>query len=137
MKPLRLMALISITLSTACTSDPGTKELKQAIWAEMNKDANTSTCLRLIDVKKTDGLAGEAGGQKTYEMMWTAHVEAKDNCWSSKKDFVAFPVDPNCKGIACLVSMGREQINEGDTFEFSGSTTFLRLESGWKAVRTR
>ena len=86
----------------------------------------------VADFKKTDGLASTVHGVNGYVMEWKATLRIMQDCWFNVRTYKAEPGQPGAEIL--YATNGYQQYKAGQLISFTGSTTFIKKESGWKPL---
>lgn len=129
---MRLLLLVAATIAvSACgvvSSAPVEEDGERAIASQIQEDIGDNP-YRIQNFAKTNGVAGEAGGIKTYIMMYSAVIDYPKG------------VHPNCAtenfaGWECwnLRTGGAKVVPVGHREDVAGEIRFVETENGWNAV---
>jgi hypothetical protein len=144
-----LLAAVAFIASSCSASVPPQSLAEQGLRGNIVSEGNKY--LKLRDFKKTDGRSQDAGGLRTYTMMFAADVEiTADALYRVTSDGVAAAIGPATgdhvlaqqykdlakEGISAFfyLSQGLRPARSGDVLHLTGSSAFEKRESGWVQV---
>lgn len=135
-----LLLLISLLLGfSSCSGKPSTSEAREIIEKQIESQASSK--IKLVSLKKTNGVEQEVFGQKIYSLEYAVEIEFLDDCmWIYSMDggydgFNTAPIPAKTGGglFDALLRNGTEH-KKGERVKANGQVLFQKTENGWRPV---
>jgi hypothetical protein len=121
-----LLMFVSIVSITACSSSKLSEDDARTVLENKIKNDQTKDCVKLLNLKKINGMEASPFGTKIYYMEFEANLVTLKNCTWSRMYFTAYPVNINSR-IYDKTGM----IAANTTFKTTGRIAFVKTENGW------
>lgn len=101
------------------------------------RENNSSSYIKLISLKKTNGIEYEKDGKKEYKLEYKAEIEIIKTCyyshWGLLSIYEAYPLD--FKPFIGKVNELGDLTKPGYRREFELSCTFEKTDNGWRSYQ--
>lgn len=132
------IAAFAVAVFSGCSRMPTQSDGQSALERKIQRESNG--LIHLISFQKTDGLAQEVMGVKTYQLQYTAEIEFTDSCaWGDGSALVGwqggFSADRSSGSsqMAMLMDMSvhYKKGAKGQREQVSSTLVFIKTENGW------
>lgn len=119
--------LLAALLITGCSGKPSEADAGERIRSQIAQNSNG--LIRLVAIKKTNGIDTEIGGAQGYTMEWSAELEFLGDCVWDPSSLEAIPPP---QGLDAFLHLTKKRATKGSRVDLNGSTRFQKTENGWR-----